>query len=100
MIRRVHNFVLILFLLVLKVDQAKAQSDVLKVKQLGIEVQGYPTGIMPDICLDLSKWVHATMSTRVGFDIARRQAFSGLNDDERGWGPGISLGYRYHASES
>lgn len=87
---------LILFLGVNLTD-VKAQSDVFKLKQLGIEVQGYPTGIMPGICMDLTKWEHAAISTRVGFDIARRQDYSGLNDDERGWGPGFSLGYRYYA---
>lgn len=97
MIRLVYVAVWLFLFMIVNVVQSKAQSDVLEVKQLGIEVQGYPTGIMPGICLDLSKWEHATISTRIGFDIARRQAFSGLNDDERGWGPGFSLGYRYYA---
>jgi len=71
----------------------------LAVKKLGKEVQGCPTGIMPGICMDLSKLERATISTRVGFDIACRQAFRGLNDDER-WGPVFSLGYRCYAGVS
>ena len=78
----------------------RAQTSLIAVKQVGIEVQGYPAGIMPGVCMDIGKWEHATISTRVGFDIVCRQGYSGLNDDERGWGPGVALGYRYHSGNS
>jgi hypothetical protein len=51
MIRRVHNFVLILFLLVLKVDQAKAQSDrhnaghLFRSKQMGTRNNEHKGGV-------------------------------------------------------
>jgi hypothetical protein len=98
--RQKYAFTWLVFLLLHLTNSAKAQTDAFNLKLIGFEVQGYPTGIMPGLCLDFSKWKHAAISAKVGINIAHRKDFSGLNDDERGWGPGIGLGYRYYAGEN
>ncbi|MBI1306593.1 MAG: hypothetical protein GC181_08265 [Bacteroidetes bacterium] len=78
-------------LIVLSISNLKAQNP-----RFGIEYNYYPAGHMIGI---QSEWInknHSAFNARIAANIARRKDFSGLNDDERGWGPGLSIGYRYY----
>jgi hypothetical protein len=62
---------------------------------LGVEFQAYPAGIIPGITGEYQWSETSSLVFRVGANLADRQDFSGLNDDETGWGPGGTVGYRY-----
>jgi hypothetical protein len=64
----------------------------------GLEYKWYPAGQMVNLQTEIAL-PHATnqsLNASVGFNMAKRFNFSGLNDDEHGSGPGIALGYRYY----
>lgn len=67
--------------------------------QVGIEVQVYPTGIIPGIrierFLDNNKSIHLRLAGQL---IDHRDL--GKKDDEYGYGGGASFGYRHFFSES
>lgn len=63
---------------------------------IGLEYEYYPAGqifgLVGEYFINNEHALHA----KLGANVARRKDFSGLNDDERGWGPGFTLGYRYY----
>ena len=74
--------------------QAQTQS----LNSLGLEVQGYPAGVIFGVRYDHALSTHFTGNLRVGYNLARRSDL-GEHDDERGGGPGASLGARYYFKE-
>ncbi|MCB0733176.1 MAG: hypothetical protein H6608_05030 [Flavobacteriales bacterium] len=64
------------------------------VDRLGLEYNYYPAGHIAALQFEWSHNNHNAWNIRVAVNRSLRQDFSGLNDDERGWGPGVSLGYR------
>ncbi len=86
-------FVLIAILCSGLFNPIKAQKNI----QLGIEHNVYPAGNIPGLIAQSYNYqTPHSWNFRLAVNIARRKDFSGLNDDERGWGPGISVGYRYY----
>lgn len=65
----------------------------------GMEFSVYPAGQIVGIFGEAVNGNHHGFNLRLAANRARRQDFSGLNDDERGWGPGFSLGYRYYPDQ-
>jgi hypothetical protein len=64
---------------------------------LGPEYNYYPAGHIFGLQAELSpKNKHHSFNARLAYNKTVRRGFSGLNDDERGGGPGGSLGYRYY----
>ena len=63
-----------------------------KTLKLGIELQGYPTGAIPGVRADLFFSDFSKAHVRVGYNIVRH-GDAGEHDDERGGGPGFTLGY-------
>ena len=63
-----------------------------KTFKLGIEFQGYPTGLIPGVRGDLFISDFSKVAVRAGYNIVRH-GDAGEHDDERGSGPGFSIGY-------
>ena len=64
---------------------------------IGPEYNFYPAGHIFSIQAEYSpKDNHHSFNARIAYNKTIRWNFSGLNDDERGGGPGGSLGYRYY----
>ncbi len=63
-----------------------------KTLKLGIELQGYPTGFIPGLRVDLFFSDYAKVHLRAGYNLVRH-GDAGEHDDERGGGPGVSVGY-------
>lgn len=63
---------------------------------LGASIQLYPAGIIPTINLEKYQNDKYSWLIRLGVNLADRQDFSPVNDNETGWGFGGSLGYRRH----
>ena len=73
---------------------AKAQSPKLVI---GPEYNFYPAGHVFGLQTEYApKNNHHSFNARLAYNKTIRWDFSGLNDDERGGGPGGSLGYRYY----
>ena len=66
--------------------------------ELGLEVQGYPAGVIFGVRYDFTLATHLSANVRAGYNLARRRDL-GEHDDERGGGPGASLGARYYFKE-
>jgi len=71
----------------------------LKPISAGIELQAYPAGFITGIRSDFAFSSHWTGDIRAGYNFARRRDL-GENDDERGGGPGFSLGSYYYFREN
>jgi hypothetical protein len=66
---------------------------------IGPEYNFYPAGHVFSVQAEFApNDSHHSFNTRVAYNKTIRWNFSGLNDDERGGGPGGSLGYRYSLS--
>lgn len=66
-----------------------------KAKTIGIEVQGYPAGVISTLRGGLELSRQSELSLRVGYNYTDRGDF-GEHDNEEGGGPGFSIGYRYY----
>ena len=62
----------------------------------GIAVQVYPSGIIPTINYEYHLTDNTSIQHRLGVNIIDRQDYSDENDEEKGFGFGGSMGYRYH----
>lgn len=60
---------------------------------VGLEVQAYPTGIIPGIHLEWGLSEKDGLLTRIGYNLVRHRDL-GKHEDERGGGFGFTLGYR------
>jgi hypothetical protein len=68
----------------------------LKPVNTGLELQWYPTGIIPSM---ETEWIinhRLSLSTRIGMNLADRKDFSEFHDHEEGSAFGGSLGFRYY----
>lgn len=64
---------------------------------IGPEYNYYPAGHILGVQTEYApKDNHHSFNARIAYNKTVRWNFSGLNDDERGGGPGGSLGYRYY----
>ena len=77
---------LIISLLVVDV-YAQATNDV------SLELQVYPTGVIPGLRFETSTGEQSSISFRIGYNIVRHRDL-GVHQDERGGGIGGSLGFR------
>ena len=68
-----------------------AQSD--KSLDVGLEVQVYPTGVIPGLHFEYGLSDKDGLLARVGYNIVDHRDL-GVQDDETGGGFGFSLGYR------
>lgn len=64
---------------------------------VGLEYNFYPAGHILAVNFEkpINQSRHA-LNFRAGINLTKRKDFSGLNDNEQGWGPGLSIGYRYY----
>jgi hypothetical protein len=69
-----------------------------KAKTIGLQVQGYPAGVITTLRGGLEIDPQQEISLRVGYNLTRRGDF-GEHDNEEGGGPGFSLGYRYYVKD-
>jgi len=76
-------------LLIFGYNQAFSQFEV------GLELQVYPTGLIPGIHLEYELSPHSGLQGRVGYNVVRHRGL-GVHEDERGGGFGGTLGYRYY----
>lgn len=86
-----NNFCFILAFLLLG-SLANGQN---KVTDIGLELQVYPTGIIPGIRAEKSLNKHGVGSVRLGYQIIDHQDM-GLHDSEKGTGFGVTLGYKHY----
>ena len=89
--------ILSICLFALNIFSAKAQTTGLL--EAGIEIQAYPTGLIPGVHLDVALGEKGSIYTRLGYNIVRHRDL-GVHEDERGGGFGGSLGYRYYLNET
>ena len=74
-----------------------SQND--KSSYLGLEIQAYPTGIIPGIRYEKNISEYSSVHFRLGYQWIRHRDL-GMHDDERGIGYGFSIGYKqYFRSE-
>lgn len=66
---------------------------------IGLEIQVYPTGVIPGLRAERALNAHHALQARVGYQRIRHEDF-GVLDDERGDGAGFSIGYRYYKQTS
>ncbi len=66
-----------------------------RVTDFGLEVQVYPTGIIPGIRAEKSINKHDAVTARLGYQIINHRDL-GLHDDEKGSGFGASIGYKHY----
>ncbi len=64
-----------------------------KVTDIGLELQVYPTGIIPGIRAERSVNHHDVASMRVGYQIIDHKDF-GVHGSEKGSGFGLTVGYK------
>lgn len=64
-----------------------------KNNNIGLEIQAYPTGIIPSIRYELYLKENNVLTMRLGYQFIRHRDL-GKHDDERGTGAGFSLGYK------
>ena len=62
---------------------------------LGIEVQLYPTGVIPGVRIEKRLADNQAWFVRIGLQEIRHEDY-GVHEDERGDGYGFGLGYRYY----
>ena len=66
---------------------------------VGLEVQAYPTGVIPGIHLEWGVSSQDGLLARIGYNIVRHRDL-GVHGDERGGGFGFTLGYRRYFKEN
>jgi hypothetical protein len=68
-----------------------------KPTDMGLELQVYPTGLLPGIRIDQALSPYSSIHLRGGFNLFDHQNF-GVQDNEEGWGMGLTLGFRRYLS--
>lgn len=93
-----QNKFLILSILLFSAVLVHAQPEEIKFIRYrsGISAQLYPAGIISTINVDLFLNPESSILFRFGRNDADRKNFSPYNDNEKGTGTGISIGYRFH----
>lgn len=72
-----------------------AQDKQHQYKDVGLEIQQYPTGFLYGLKLELGIKSHHAIDFRLGYNSLDHQDF-GVHDSEIGGGFGGSIGYRYY----
>lgn len=67
----------------------------LSVLDISVELQAYPTGVIPGVRLEKGFSDRQAFHVRFGYQEIRHQDY-GVHEDERGDGYGFGLGYRYY----
>jgi len=72
-----------------------AQTDLFENKniEIGLEIQAYPTGIIPGIRLEKYLNSNSSLNLRLGFQLIDHRDL-GVHENEEGSGYGVSLAYR------
>jgi hypothetical protein len=60
----------------------------------GLELQGYPTGLIPGVRYELQIAQRDVLFARLAYNFTERSDF-GEHDDESGGGPGLGFGWRH-----
>jgi hypothetical protein len=60
--------------------------------KFGLELQAYPTGFLPGVRADIYLSDFSKVHFRAGYNVVRH-GDAGEHDDERGGGPGFTIGY-------
>lgn len=89
-----HTITILYFCITL-ICATYAQSGVF---DLNLEVQAYPTGIIPGIRLEKGFADQHAVHLRLGYNWIRHRDL-GVHDDERGDGFGFTVGYKYYFKE-
>jgi len=82
----------LVFMFLVSVSFTAAMSGQGKTLKLGVEMQGYPTGAIPGLRADLYFNDFSKIHVRIGYNIVRH-GDAGEHDDERGGGPGFTIGF-------
>ena len=77
-------------------SQKNKDTDLTSNNNFGVSVQVYPAGIIPSINYEYHLSKTSSLQHRLGINIINRQDFSDENDEEKGFGIGGMIGYRYH----
>ncbi len=98
--KKVILFVILAFVSVMVFSQEKNNHS-LKIIDVGIEFQIYPTGIMPGLKVETNLSQKDAINLRIGMNLFNHKDFpkkAGINkhDSEIGYGYGFSLGYRHY----
>ena len=88
------SFLLLSFLFTTAIS---GQND--KSFDVGLEVQAYPTGVIPGIHLEWGVGSQDGLLARIGYNVVRHRDL-GVHGDERGGGFGFTLGYRRYFKEN
>lgn len=91
-----YNFITGITVILLIMMAAPATGQ--KARTIGLEVQGYPSGVITTLRGGLELSSRQELSVRLGYNLTRRGDF-GEHDNEEGGGPGFSLGYRYYIKD-
>ena len=90
------KFLGVIILFALSGSQGWAQDrSTFELIAVGVEVQAYPAGFILGARSDVAVSEKISVNLRLGYNFARRGDL-GKHDDERGGGPGFSLGGRYY----
>jgi len=99
-LRHLHYFGIIIVLLCSSFD-AFSQETVArtsKISTLGLELQGYPAGIITQLRVGFQASPKSELIGSLGYNIAGRQDF-GVHDNEEGGGLGYALAYKQYFKE-
>ena len=66
---------------------------------IGLEVQAYPTGVIPGIHLEWGLSDKDGLQARLGYNVVRHRDL-GVHGDEKGGGFGFTLGYRRYFKDN
>jgi len=89
-----RSLLLSMFFLIVGFIQLHSQEPLKSVKELGFELQQYPTGYMLAFHAEYGFAEKHSLDLRMGYNGLDHLSF-GPNDEEKGGGPGFSLGYNY-----
>ena len=76
-----------------------AHADSTTDSRWGLEVQVYPTGVIPGIRYEWDISTQDQLFARVAYNFTERSDF-GEHDDESGGGPGIGFGWRHWLNQT
>lgn len=100
---KISTFILSLFITIVATLQTEAQDTDAKRtysgSTIGLDMQVYPTGIIPGIRYEAPLSTKSNLYLRAGYQIIDHRDL-GVQDDETGTGYGFSLGYRRFFNET
>jgi len=91
-------FTIVISFSICRILYAQEESTQRHIGNIGIDVQGYPTGAIVTLRYEHAIKERHAVNVRAGYNIIRHRNL-GVQDDERGGGGGFSLGYRFYLKE-